>query len=446
MNKIARTALPWLALAAAPLAAQDPTASDDEQLARIIAVVGDSAVTDLDLTERLIAWQAENRRDPPPPGPELDRLQRQLLDDRINELLLLQAAARDTLIEVLESEVSSTIENHIAQLRQQFGGQAGLENALAAQGQTLASFRERLRAQTRRDLTIERFLTSPTQQRDPPPVTAADVQEFWEGIKDQVGVRPAMVTFEQVVLLVSASDSALAEARALADSVYGLVQADEDFGTLARRFSEDPGTREIGGDLGWNRQGVMFRQFDQVAFSPYMRPGDVSLPVRTPFGFHIIKLERVRGAERKMRHILIRPDMSDTDADRTRAQAAEIADRIRAGESVEELAQEFGDPDEERRVGPWPQDSLPGPYRGPLADVAAGDVVGPFEVEGAGDLQKWAVVKVTDVETSRPATLDDYREQIRQRLSRQKLIEEIIRDIRRGTLVDIRLAESSPDG
>lgn len=446
MNRIARTCHAWLALAAAaPLAAQD-NAGGEERLARVIAVVGDSAVTDLDLSERLLAWQAESGRTPPSAGPELERLRRELLDQSIDELLLLQAAARDTTLEILESEVSSTVENHINRLRQQMGGQAALDKALAEQGQTPATYREALRAQTRRDLTITRYLARLRQERQPPPVTAADVNEYWESVQGQAGVRPAMITFEQVVIPVAASDSALETARVLADSIYQRILAEEDFGTLARRYSEDPGTRELGGDLGWFRQGQMYRQFDQVAFSPYVGAGDVTPPVRTPFGYHIIKVERVRGPERQARHILIRPDMSDADSDRSRAQAEEIAGRIRAGESVSELAQEFGDPDEERRVGPWPQDSLLGPYRAPLANVAEGDIVGPIELEGAGDLRKWAVVKVEAVEPSRPATLDDYREQIRENLAQQKLLQEIVQDIRRRTLVEIRLAGPSPDG
>lgn len=150
MNTAARICVACLALAHIPLSAQDPPSNDD-RLARVVAVVGDSAITDIDLQEQLAAWRAQARRDPPPPGPELDALLRELLDGRVTELLLLQAATRDTTLAILDSEVAGAVDNHIARLRQQFGGQAGLDRALTEQGQTPTSYRDGLMVQARRD-------------------------------------------------------------------------------------------------------------------------------------------------------------------------------------------------------------------------------------------------------------------------------------------------------
>ena len=74
---------------------------------------------------------------------------------------------------------------------------------------------------------------------------------------------------------------------------------------MAKRFSEDPGSKEQGGDLGWQRASTWVPEF--AAALQRLRIGEVSPVVETAYGFHIIKLEKVRGAERQARHILIRP-------------------------------------------------------------------------------------------------------------------------------------------
>ncbi len=420
---------------------------DGERLAQIVAVVGDSVVTNFGLRERILERLAANRVAEPPPGPELDRLTREVLDELIQELLLLQAAAADTTIRILDEEVNAGVDNAIDRLTRQMGGEAGLERALREQGRTLASYREWIATQQRRRLLISRYLSKVQALRKPPPVTDQEVRTVFEANKDQVGMRPPTISFEQVVLPVAPSDSALTTAKFLADSIYNLIRTKgEDFAALARRHSQDEASRELGGDLGWFRVGIMNREFEQVAFSGLLRPGDVTPPVRTPYGFHVIKLEKIRGPERQARHILFRPVVNDADIERARTQAEQVLGRVRAGESAVELARQLGDPEEQARVGPLPRDSLPEPYASALSQVTVGQVVGPLRLEAPGGLTKWAVVRVTQLEESRPARLEDYSQQIRQNLAQQKLVEEILQEIRRRTFVDIRLEAGSPSG
>lgn len=432
---------------APPTAAQDPRPPGPEHIARVVAVVGDSIITNFGLEERLLAYQAASRQPLPPPGPERERIERDILDDRINELLLIQAALRDTTIQVDDQEFNAAVESHIASLRQQYSTDAALEAALRTEGRTLASFREALFVQQKGTALIQRYLQKQRNRRKPPPVTDAEVVALFEQASAQVPTRPATITFEQVVLPVQPSDSALARSKELADSILAQIRAKEDFAALARRYSEDPGSKELGGDLGWFRRGAgLAREFENVAFSPYMRPGDVSLPVRTVFGYHIIKLEKVRGSERQIRHILVRPTVTGEDIERARGEAERVVERVRAGESVTELARQIGDAEEQVRVGPWPRDSLPVPYGEALAEATVGQVVGPLELQAGTELRKWAIVKVTRAEDERPATLEDYREQIRQNIARQKQDEEILDELKRRTFIDIRLAGAPPDG
>jgi hypothetical protein len=136
--------------------------------------------------------------------------------------------------------------------------------------------------------------------------------------RGRLGQRPATVSLQQAIIKPQPSDSAKAAARRRATEVLEELRRGGDFEVLARRHSQDPSASQ-GGMLGWFRQGQMVRPFEMVAYA--MRPGDVSGIVETEYGFHIIKLEKVRGPERQARHILIRPEVTPADVEAARAQA-----------------------------------------------------------------------------------------------------------------------------
>lgn len=112
-------------------------------------------------------------------------------------------------------------------------------------------------------------------------ITEDDLKAYYESLKEEVSARHILINDEK-----------------LADSVYNLVQADtseSSFAKLAMRFSEDPGTKDKGGDLGWFKRGRMVTEFENAAFA--LKVGEISKPVKTPFGFHIIKLTGRRPVE-----------------------------------------------------------------------------------------------------------------------------------------------------
>jgi peptidyl-prolyl cis-trans isomerase SurA len=418
-----------------PLAAQQPSPRTD-RIGHIVAVVGDSAILNFDVQQALVTREAQTQQ-PLPEGAARDSLVRGILEERISELLLVQAALRDTTIRVLDDQVARAVNTEIERRQTALGGAAELEQALLASGMTMQAFRETLMQQERKRLLIGQYVNRALSARQPPPVTDAELRQAYEARLGQLDQRPATVTFQQVVVRTEPSQAALDRTRTRADSVFGLLRTGEDFEQLARRFGEDD-TRERGGDLGWGSRTDWVREFANVAFS--LRPGEVSAPVRTQFGYHLIKVERTRGAEVHARHILFRHEKTVDDASRARARADTVATQLRSGGDPTALARQYGDRDEPVRIGPFTLEQAQSLLRMDLSNATPGQVIGPIALGGEDIADQFVVARIVDREPARAWSLDDQqlRDRLRQDVQQQKLFEEIVADLRRTTFVEIR--------
>jgi peptidyl-prolyl cis-trans isomerase SurA len=410
----------------------------ERTVGQVVAVVGDSAIFNFTVEEGIHARAAERGLPAPPTsGPELEQWRREILEERINELLILQAALRDTTIQVQEDQLVKSVQQDIEQRQQRAGGAAAFDRLLRASGLTPSTYRDMLLDQQRRATRIQQYVQRSRQRRKPPPVTEQELRTYFETVKDRLPARPPTVSFEQVVVLTTPTEAALTQAKQRADSLHKQLQEKADFAELARRFNTD-GTRERGGDLGWFRRGMMIPAFENVAFQ--LPPGVVSLPVRTRHGYHLIKVERVKGPEIQARHILISPELTTDDAARARARADTVAQRLRERADATDLKRQYGDPDEDLRVPAVEISMTQDRYGIDLANVSAGEIVGPVPV-GSGEIpDRFVVLRILQREASRPRMIDDLevRDRLRQDLEFQKLFAEIIGELRRSTYVDVR--------
>lgn len=422
-----------LALAASALPGPAPAQTSSEMVDRVVAVVGDSVVLESDVLIEVERLRASGQSIPAS-GPALDALKRQQLEAMVNELVLIHAAERDS-VKVFDDEIDAQVDQTLSQMEGRVGGRQALIQALEQEGMTLESYRATLAQGVRRNAIRQRYMATLQRDRRPPPVTDQEIREFFEARRNEIGTRPATIEFRQVVLAPEPADSAREAALQEAEEVLAQLRDGDDFEVLARRHSDDLGSRERGGDLGWFRAGRMVPEFERMAFA--LRPGEISPVVESSFGFHIIRVDRIRGPERQARHILIQPQVTDNDRARTRERAEEVAEALRSGASMDSLVEAHHDDSEQDRVGPALQDSLPAPYGERLRTASTDDVVGPFQLP---DSDRWAVVRV---ESARPAgaySVDDpdLRDQIRSFLQQEKLMEEVIGELRRRTYIDIR--------
>jgi peptidyl-prolyl cis-trans isomerase SurA len=239
------------------------------------------------------------------------------------------------------------------------------------------------------------------------------------------------------VIVPKADSVARARARQLADSLLGELRKGADFAALARKYSQDSATREAGGELGWFRRGMMVKPFEAVAFR--LRPGELSDPVESSFGFHIIQVERIQPAEILARHILITPTISVEQIRRARALADSIHDALQHGASFDDLARRYADEDEPKLAEGVALTDLPPEYqRLYAADTTLG--LKPVVTIGEGTPRpKFAVIEVTKRQPAGDLAFDDVKDRIRTSLAQELAVQHYVDQLRHSTYVDIRL-------
>ncbi|MCK5651041.1 MAG: peptidylprolyl isomerase [Gemmatimonadetes bacterium] len=410
----------------------------DEIVERILAVVGDSVILMTQIDEQIMRLRAQGAT-LPTDVEGLDQVRGELLDQLVNELLVVQEAIRDTLIVVEDAEVEERVTEDLAQRVRAFGGQSALQQALSAQGMTMAAYREMLKTQVRRSLLRDQYLQRRSQRLSSIIVPEEEVRAFFDAQSGTMGQRPPTVTFAQLVFDPTPSDAAVDLARAEAEAIRARALEGEDFMELARRNSDDPGSQQLGGDLGWFRRGNMLPEFEDEAFT--LDEGEIGDLVETVFGFHIIKVERRRGGEVNARHILIQPEVLREDIDRARILGFELRGRIEAGESIADLRETYGNLDAPDTMAAVPMDQLgelPPGFDTALENAEPGMLVGPLEYETQGQTH-FAIIQVVEVREEGRYSYEDVEDQIRSRLREQILMEQIISDLREKAYIDIRM-------
>jgi peptidyl-prolyl cis-trans isomerase SurA len=430
-------------LAAGPGSAQEPVipmSADSLQLIdQIVAIVGDTAILRSELYQEFFRMQSQGATLPAEGSEEWNRLALQVVSAAADRLLILQQAKRSDII-ISDQDVDAFAEQNFQELRGNFNSDAEMQAAVEQSGMNLLQYRQMLSAEARAELLIQQYRGRLEAEGNLPPVVVTEeeiVAYFDEAAASET--RPATVTFNQLLVRPLPSPEARDSALAIAERAIVELADGEEFAVVARRYSQDLGTRDTGGELGWMRRGDLVKSFADAAWGG--RPGRVIGPVASRFGYHLIKVENTRGGERFIRHILIVPRISEEDIATARTRATEFADSLRAGVDPERVANHPAVLDEQIRFDEVVVQALAerfGPeYPQRVAAVEPGTVLEPFPIQAPGGGTEFVVLEVITYRASGPYVLDDVRDQIRTRIKQQKQLEAYIEELRQNAFIKI---------
>jgi len=428
----------------APVSAQDSTASAPPPqdttfvVDRVVAVVGNRPVLASQVDEEIFSRQSQGVK-LPDNAEGLRSVRQQIVSSIVDEELLVQQAQRDTSIHVTDEEIASGVEEQIRKVRSNFSSEVDYTSELRKAGfQTPEEYRRWLTDQQRRaayqNRLIEKLRNEGKLKSIAP--TEKEMKEYFDEQKSSLGNRPATVSFRQIVVTPVASPAAKARTKAQADSIVLELRKGADFATAARRFSQDPGSKEQGGSLNWFRRGVMVPEFERVAFS--QKPGVISDPVESPFGYHIIQVERVQPAEVQARHILLVPEIDSAHVDSARSRAESVRNALLAGASFDSLQRLYHDRSAEREAQNVPVTKLPENYAKAMGDAGSGTILPVFIMPGSGGREQFVVLQVTDRRPEGEVKYEDVRDRIRDQLGQQLAIRRYLDHLRKSTYVEIR--------
>ncbi len=291
--------------------------SNNNVVDEVIWIVGDEPILRSDVEEARISAElyGEHIEDPYCVIPEQLAIQK----------LFLHQAELDS-VEVDEAAVISAADERINRSIQEFGSR---ENVETMARKTISQYREQLKTMTRNSQKVMQVRNKITQNVK---VTPAEVREYFKQLpEDSLPFVPTQVEVQIITSVpqVSRAEVERIEAR-LRDFAKRVNDGEASFATLAKFYSQDPGSARNGGELGYSGRNEWVPEFANVAFS-LSDPKKVSRIVKTDFGYHILQLIDKKGDRGNVRHILLKPEISESEFEGSLARLDSIAADIKAG-------------------------------------------------------------------------------------------------------------------
>lgn len=250
----------------------------------------------------------------------------QILEALVGQKMIVHQAKLDSIL-ISDEEVEAQLDFRInGVLRQMNGDEEFFEEYY---GMTIEDMRGNLREEMVQQLLAERMQNQLMAGVD---ITPEEVVSFYESIPtDSLPYLNAEVEIGEIVAKPMVNEiERLKSLQKILEIRKEILENDGDFGALAQKNSDDPGSGAKGGELGFAPRGTYLPEFEGAAYN--LDKGELSEPVETKFGFHIIEMQERRGSKLKLRHILIKPDITQADLDKAKMKLDTVRGLIEEGE------------------------------------------------------------------------------------------------------------------
>ena len=308
-----------------------------QEIDKIIAIVGDEIVLRSEVENQYLQYISQGVT-------SNEELRCEILEDLMTQKLLIFSCKQDS-ISVTKEEIEQEVETRVNYYVDQIGSIEKVEQYFE---KDIYQIKKVLSELVEDQFLIQRMQSSITKDVK---ITPFDVNEFYEKMdKSELPLIEDRYKLSQIIVKPKMSEDQINKLTDRLNAFRKRVLNGEDFKVLAALYSDDPGSANNGGEIGFVSRGTFVPEFEKVAFR--LKKGEVSEIVKTNFGYHIIQLIERRGDQVNVRHILLKPKYSSTSLQNARLRIDSIYNKIKNNEiSFSQAIKSYSDDDTKNNNG-----------------------------------------------------------------------------------------------
>jgi len=272
--------------------------NENQYIDGVAAIIEERVVLKSDLLQMVNMAAVQNNINPKLNSVGFLKLQESVLQSMVDQKILLEMAELDSVF-IDEKDVDKNLDQQIEMLVSQAGGE---KKAVEVLGQSLSDFRREFWFDMR-----DRLITEKYQQQiiNNVKITRSDVISFYNTYKDSLPPIPTKVKTRHLLIPIIPSEEAKSQSFLFLKNIKEEILNGLSFEELAKKHSEDPGSKNNGGSIGWVTRGSLVKGFETAAFTAKINK--ITGPIETEFGYHLIETLEKKGEKIKVRHILSIP-------------------------------------------------------------------------------------------------------------------------------------------
>ena len=318
------------------------TFAQHQHIDGVAAIVGENIILKSDVSQVVGMTALQQGLDVSKDVDVLMKLQEGVLSSLIDQKVILEMAKLDS-IEIADKDVENALDQQVENFILRAGSEDVAETML---GQSLSDFRREFWYDMRDRLITEQYqqqlIMSVNINRD-------GVFNFYEEYKDSLPDFPIKMKIRHLLTRIKAGEESKKNALFEIKQIRDRILNGELFSDLAKAFSDDPGSKNNGGSLGYIRRTQMVKEFETKAYTQEIN--SISDPVETVFGYHILETTEKSGEKIKVRHILISPEVTEKDESLAYKYALSLRDSSTNLNKFKKLVFEKSEDDQTQKIG-----------------------------------------------------------------------------------------------
>jgi peptidyl-prolyl cis-trans isomerase SurA len=407
--------------------------AQQEIIDEIVAIVDDDIILRSDLLQYSLNLAFQMEIDPRVDTEKFEDLKQEVLDNMISQKIFLAKAEEDT-IEANEREVDNVLDNQINRMIEQLGSVEKLEEYL---GSPISKIKRDFRDDVRDNLKVEALKAQYMRKIQ---ISRREVEGFYESMEDSLPELKETADISHILITNKPGEAADRRAKEKINEIKSRLDDGADFVELAKEFSEDPGSKERGGELGYFQRGEFIKEFEEVAFR--LEPGEVSEIVKTEHGYHIIQGVDRQGEKINVRHILVRVAATKDDSMESESRVRNIRAMLDEPDAdFAEIARKYTDDETSKESGGYlglfaVEELQEEEFIKVINSLEPGEISEPFQTRFG-----WHILKLNDKKGAREISIDTDWQQIEKwalSIKQQKEIGEWLEELKKETFIDIK--------